>query len=135
MRRPFLWGLGAFGQAGVERVIEILPGELKLVMGNCGTRTLSTFFSSAACLIRYADQTQRTQRTQRETNWSCLGVLRVLCVDSAPLHRIESRSPSRRGPVAAVGFPWPCPPFPAACPFRGTIAAPSPPLTDPSVRD
>jgi 4-hydroxymandelate oxidase len=37
--RPFLWGLGAFGQAGVDRVLEILQGELKLVMGNCGTRT------------------------------------------------------------------------------------------------
>jgi isopentenyl diphosphate isomerase/L-lactate dehydrogenase-like FMN-dependent dehydrogenase len=39
--RPFLWGLGAFGQAGVERVLEILQGELKLVMGNCGTQTLA----------------------------------------------------------------------------------------------
>ena len=39
--RPFLWGLGAFGQAGVDRVIEILQGELRLVMGNCGTRTVS----------------------------------------------------------------------------------------------
>ncbi|MCU1385299.1 MAG: FMN-dependent alpha-hydroxy acid dehydrogenase [Acidobacteria bacterium] len=38
--RPFLWGLGAFGQAGVDRVLEILQGELKLVMGNCGTQTL-----------------------------------------------------------------------------------------------
>jgi len=39
--RPFLWGLGAFGQAGVERVIEILQGELKLVMGNCGAQSIS----------------------------------------------------------------------------------------------
>ena len=39
--RPFLWGLGAFGQAGVERVLEILQGELKLVMGNCGTPNLA----------------------------------------------------------------------------------------------
>lgn len=39
--RPFLWGLGAFGQAGVERVLEILQGELKLVMGNCGVATVS----------------------------------------------------------------------------------------------
>jgi 4-hydroxymandelate oxidase len=38
--RPFLWGLGAFGQAGVDRVLEILQGELKLVMGNCGTPTV-----------------------------------------------------------------------------------------------
>ncbi len=39
--RPMLWGLGAFGQAGVDRVLAILQAELKLVMGNCGTRTLS----------------------------------------------------------------------------------------------
>jgi 4-hydroxymandelate oxidase len=39
--RPYLWGLGAFGQAGVDRVIEILQGELKLAMGNCGTQTVS----------------------------------------------------------------------------------------------
>jgi 4-hydroxymandelate oxidase len=39
--RPFLWGLGAFGQPGVDRVIEIMQGELKLVMGNCGTQTVA----------------------------------------------------------------------------------------------
>jgi isopentenyl diphosphate isomerase/L-lactate dehydrogenase-like FMN-dependent dehydrogenase len=39
--RAFLWGLGAFGQPGVERVLEILQGELKMVMGSCGTATLS----------------------------------------------------------------------------------------------
>ncbi|PYS61466.1 MAG: hypothetical protein DMF76_10895 [Acidobacteria bacterium] len=41
--RPYLWGLGAFGQAGVDRVIEILQGELKLAMGNCGTQTVVSF--------------------------------------------------------------------------------------------
>ena len=39
--RPFLWGLGAFGQAGVDRVLEILQGELKLAMGNCGTEKVA----------------------------------------------------------------------------------------------
>ena len=39
--RPMLWGLGSFGQAGVDRVLEILQAELKLVMGNCGTQTLA----------------------------------------------------------------------------------------------
>jgi isopentenyl diphosphate isomerase/L-lactate dehydrogenase-like FMN-dependent dehydrogenase len=39
--RPMLWGLGAFGQPGVERVLTILQAELKLAMGNCGTRTLA----------------------------------------------------------------------------------------------
>jgi 4-hydroxymandelate oxidase len=40
--RPMLWGLGAFGQAGVERVLEILQGELKLAMGNCGTPNVAS---------------------------------------------------------------------------------------------
>jgi 4-hydroxymandelate oxidase len=39
--RPYLWGLGAFGQVGVDRVLEILQGELKLAMGNCGTQTVA----------------------------------------------------------------------------------------------
>ena len=39
--RPFLWGLGAFGEAGVGRVLEILQGELRLAMGACGTRTVA----------------------------------------------------------------------------------------------
>jgi len=39
--RPMLWGLGSFGQTGVDRVLEILQAELKLVMGNCGTRTVA----------------------------------------------------------------------------------------------
>ena len=39
--RPMLWGLGAFGQPGVDRVLEILQGELKLAMGNCGTQTVA----------------------------------------------------------------------------------------------
>jgi isopentenyl diphosphate isomerase/L-lactate dehydrogenase-like FMN-dependent dehydrogenase len=34
--RPMLWGLGSFGQPGVEKVLEILQRELRLVMGSCG---------------------------------------------------------------------------------------------------
>jgi 4-hydroxymandelate oxidase len=44
--RPMLWGLGAFGQAGVDRVLEILQGELKMAMGNCGTRTVADITSA-----------------------------------------------------------------------------------------
>jgi 4-hydroxymandelate oxidase len=38
--RPFAWGLAAFGQAGVERVIDILNAELRLAMVGCGTRSI-----------------------------------------------------------------------------------------------
>ncbi len=39
--RPYLWGLGAFGQAGVEAVIDMFRKELTLVMQQCGTRSLA----------------------------------------------------------------------------------------------
>ncbi len=35
--RPYLWGLGAFGQPGVDRVLEILTEELRITMGAAGT--------------------------------------------------------------------------------------------------
>jgi isopentenyl diphosphate isomerase/L-lactate dehydrogenase-like FMN-dependent dehydrogenase len=35
--RPYLWGLSAFGQPGVERVLDILRAELQLTMRQCGT--------------------------------------------------------------------------------------------------
>jgi len=35
--RPYLWGLGAFGQPGVERVLDILTRELRIVMQQMGT--------------------------------------------------------------------------------------------------
>lgn len=54
--RPMLWGLGAFGQPGVERVLTILQAELKMAMGNCGTRTLAdinrSYVTPAPWLVR-----------------------------------------------------------------------------------
>jgi isopentenyl diphosphate isomerase/L-lactate dehydrogenase-like FMN-dependent dehydrogenase len=35
--RPYLWGLAAFGQEGVEAVLEILTRELRLAMRYAGT--------------------------------------------------------------------------------------------------
>nr|WP_217495883.1 alpha-hydroxy-acid oxidizing protein [Mangrovivirga cuniculi] len=34
--RPYLWGLAAFGQPGVEMVLKILKEEFKLVMQQTG---------------------------------------------------------------------------------------------------
>lgn len=39
--RPYLWGLGAFGQAGVDAVLRILRAELRTAMGLAGARTLA----------------------------------------------------------------------------------------------
>lgn len=38
--RPYLWGLGAFGQPGVEAVLEILRRELQTIMRQAGTLTI-----------------------------------------------------------------------------------------------
>ena len=39
--RPYLWGLAAFGQPGVERVLEILDREFELMMKHAGVTSLS----------------------------------------------------------------------------------------------
>lgn len=39
--RPYIWGLGAFGQEGVETVLTLLRNELELVMKQMGTTTIS----------------------------------------------------------------------------------------------
>ena len=39
--RPILWGLGAFGAAGVQKVLELLQSELALAMGLCGKPNLA----------------------------------------------------------------------------------------------
>ena len=39
--RAYIWGLAAFGQAGVEKVLEMLRAELSMVMGQMGARSVS----------------------------------------------------------------------------------------------
>jgi isopentenyl diphosphate isomerase/L-lactate dehydrogenase-like FMN-dependent dehydrogenase len=39
--RPYLWGMAAFGQAGVEKVLEILRAELRLAMQLHGVQSLA----------------------------------------------------------------------------------------------
>jgi isopentenyl diphosphate isomerase/L-lactate dehydrogenase-like FMN-dependent dehydrogenase len=38
--RPYCWGLAAFGQAGVEAVLDVLRRELQIVMRQAGTTTI-----------------------------------------------------------------------------------------------
>jgi len=40
--RPYCWGLGAFGQAGVERVLDLLNRELLITMQGSGTPTINS---------------------------------------------------------------------------------------------
>ncbi len=39
--RPYIWGLASFGQEGVEKVLEILRGELLIAMQQAGTRSIA----------------------------------------------------------------------------------------------
>jgi isopentenyl diphosphate isomerase/L-lactate dehydrogenase-like FMN-dependent dehydrogenase len=39
--RPYIWGLASFGQAGVERVLDILRAELLIAMRQAGTRNIA----------------------------------------------------------------------------------------------
>ncbi len=50
--RPYLWGLGAFGEAGVARVLRLLRAELRTVMSLSGARALREI--GADSLVRRA---------------------------------------------------------------------------------
>ena len=49
--RPYVWGLTAFGKEGLQRVIDILRGELVMAMGLAGVPNLAAIDSS---LVRRA---------------------------------------------------------------------------------
>jgi len=51
--RPYLWGLAAFGQDGVEKVLTLLRRELELIMGQAGTTNVARI--SAAHIVRASD--------------------------------------------------------------------------------
>ncbi len=50
--RPYIWGLGAYGQPGVERVLELLDNELTLAMVGVGARNLREI--TRAAIVRAA---------------------------------------------------------------------------------
>jgi len=44
--RPYLWGLGAFGQEGVEKVLELVRTETRAAMQQCGVRSIKELNTS-----------------------------------------------------------------------------------------
>lgn len=54
--RPYIFGLGAGGEAGVTRALDIIAKELSITMALCGLRTLDCDLSS---IIDYPDSTLR----------------------------------------------------------------------------
>ena len=44
--RPYLWGLGAFGQEGVQRVLELVRTETRAAMQQCGARSVKDLNTS-----------------------------------------------------------------------------------------
>ena len=45
--RPQVWGLAAFGQEGVERVLELFRAELTLTMRQCGIPNIAAITRAA----------------------------------------------------------------------------------------
>lgn len=53
--RPYVWGLAAFGQVGVQRVVELLRAELVLSMGLAGKPSLAAIDRSLVRLPKVAE--------------------------------------------------------------------------------
>jgi len=50
--RPYMWGVAAFGQPGVETVLAILRREFNLVMAECGKKSLAEINASSIVRAR-----------------------------------------------------------------------------------
>ena len=50
--RPYMWGVAAFGQPGVETVLAILRREFQLVMAECGKRSIGEITASSIANVR-----------------------------------------------------------------------------------
>ena len=50
--RPYMWGVAAFGQPGVETVLAILRREFNLVMAQCGKQSLGEIRASSIVSVR-----------------------------------------------------------------------------------
>jgi isopentenyl diphosphate isomerase/L-lactate dehydrogenase-like FMN-dependent dehydrogenase len=50
--RPYMWGLAAFGQPGVETVLEIMRREFNLTMAQCGKHSLAEITASSVIRVR-----------------------------------------------------------------------------------
>jgi isopentenyl diphosphate isomerase/L-lactate dehydrogenase-like FMN-dependent dehydrogenase len=48
--RPYIWGLGSFGQPGVERVLDILQRELRIIMTQMGAAKITDISRSSLAL-------------------------------------------------------------------------------------
>ena len=59
--RPYIWGLSAFGEAGVDRVLEILRAELTMTMQQMGTPTIKDITAAWLCVDWGKCETQRTR--------------------------------------------------------------------------
>ena len=53
--RPYTWGLTAFGQEGVERVLDILNAELQRTMRQCGTPSIAQITRASVRMMKNND--------------------------------------------------------------------------------
>ena len=51
--RPYMWGLAAFGQSGVESVLTVMRREFNLIMAECGKRSIAEITPSSIVAARY----------------------------------------------------------------------------------
>lgn len=64
--RPYIWGLATFGQAGVERVLDILRTEFELCMRQCGKRSLGEITPSSVLAEGHAGSLRKGRSTPQD---------------------------------------------------------------------
>ena len=96
--RPYLWGLGAFGQPGVERVLGILRNETRTAMQQLGAPSLKDL--TPAMVRRVLETKSECKRRRLVPRWSTgipLTTSLQATVSGRPLYTGPAASARERG--------------------------------------
>ena len=95
--RPYIWGLGAFGQPGVERVLELLRAELRVAMQQVGAPTIKHLVPAMGVALKPS----RSARTSRNAPATSVTIFEIAASGSKLTRRTASFprcARARRGP-------------------------------------
>jgi L-lactate dehydrogenase (cytochrome) len=71
--RSYIYGLGAMGEAGVTKALEIIANELDITMAFCGLRDVKDVDSNILYPVAFNDH-QKHQSENRECSWNRLNI-------------------------------------------------------------
>jgi hypothetical protein len=107
--RPYVWGLASFGEAGVDRVLQILDDEFVMIMRQTGALNINQITRDNVARIKPRIDICRAVMIRRRLAYAAEHAL-CLSVRVTRMSRLTPKTVRRRFFVAAghaIGLTWP----------------------------